>query len=71
MPLAFPAFRNGKQVIATGILCTIFIEILQFIHGGRVVDIDDVLMNGLGTELGFRIYQIGLYFDPYAKSEKV
>ena len=53
MPLAFPVFRNGKRIIAAGILCSIFIEILQFMHGGRVVDIDDVLMNGLGTGLGF------------------
>lgn len=61
MPLAFPVFRNGKRIIAAGILCSIFIEILQFMHGGRVVDIDDVLMNGLGTGLGFCIYQIGLF----------
>ena len=53
MPLAFPAFRNGKRVIAAGLLFSILIESLQFMHGGRVVDIDDVLMNGLGTGLGF------------------
>ena len=60
MPLAFPAFRNGKRVIAAGLLFSILIESLQFMHGCRVVDID-VLMNGLGTGLGFCIYQIGLF----------
>ena len=62
-----PDFRNrGKsffrwkkmwKTVAAGISFSLFIEIIQLITSRGCFDFDDVLLNGLGTVLGFGTFQ--------------
>ncbi len=46
------------RVIVSGGFLSILIEIFQYITALGVCDIDDVILNTLGTALGFGIYKI-------------
>ena len=72
-PLAFALLyfkwvKNSKQAIFYSFLCTILIEIIQFLHNilssafsigmGRSTDIDDILLNTLGAVIGVGCYKL-------------
>ena len=40
------------------------IESLQFASGGRVADVDDVLLNALGACLGYAVFRIWRRYRP-------
>ena len=68
LPYIWKNFRNPIKVALTGLIFSLFIESAQF-PTNRLVDIDDLLMNTLGTILGFFIWKmIGNYF--FNKKEK-
>ena len=55
-----PSITGWKKMwktVATGIGFSLFIEIIQLITSRGCFDFDDVLLNGLGTVIGFGIFQ--------------
>lgn len=52
LPLLWKRFESCYQTIAAGALFSFFIEMLQCFNA-RVTDIDDLIMNTIGTVLGF------------------
>jgi len=53
LPLKFPKLRSMKTVIWAGLSLSIMIECIQLMMPQRCADIDDVILNTLGTYLGF------------------
>lgn len=43
------------SVVLVGILSSTFIEIIQLLLPNRAFDIDDIILNNLGTLIGFLI----------------
>lgn len=63
MPFGFlvPLFSKKKkwwQILLFGILLSVLIEVIQHLLRIGIADIDDVILNGFGTILGFGIYKI-------------
>jgi glycopeptide antibiotics resistance protein len=63
LPYGFliPLIKNKiscKNVILTGALLSVFIEIFQYVSALGQCDIDDVILNTLGVALGFVLYKI-------------
>lgn len=63
MPVGFlvPAVTGWKKMwktVVAGISFSIFIEIIQLITSRGCFDFDDVLLNGLGTVIGFGLYSV-------------
>lgn len=52
LPFIWKEFRKAGKVIVTGFLCSFLIEFCQLFNN-RVTDIDDLIMNTLGTLAGF------------------
>lgn len=50
-------FSTVRRIVTFGILLSISIECLQFFVG-RTVDVDDVMLNTLGTTIGAGMYQL-------------
>lgn len=63
-PMLLDMYMRLKNTLLLGLLVSLSIECLQFVElllgigMGRVVDIDDVICNVLGTVLGFLIYKM-------------
>ncbi|WP_236690290.1 VanZ family protein [Guptibacillus hwajinpoensis] len=63
-PMLLDMYKRLKNTLLLGLLASLSIECLQFVElllgigMGRVVDIDDVICNVLGTVLGFLIYKM-------------
>ncbi|TKD69384.1 VanZ family protein [Pseudalkalibacillus hwajinpoensis] len=63
-PMLLDMYKRLKNTLLLGLLVSLSIECLQFVElllgigMGRVVDIDDVICNVLGTVLGFLIYKL-------------
>lgn len=56
-----PSITGWKKMwktVAAGIGFSLFIEIIQPITSRGCFDFDDVLLNGLGTVIGFGIFQV-------------
>jgi len=74
MPLGFlvPVIREYckrfKNILMIGLIVSLGIETLQFVENllrislGRIIDIDDVICNVLGTILGYLIYRLLILF---------
>lgn len=56
LPLLWSKFRGTKTMIATAIVVSTCVEIMQ-LFVGRTCDIDDVILNSLGILLGFAVYK--------------
>ena len=54
LPYIWKNFRNPFKVAFTGFLLSVFIEFAQ-VPTNRLVDVDDVMMNTLGTMLGYLV----------------
>ena len=55
-----PAVTGWKKMwktVVVGISFSLFIEIIQLITSRGCFDFDDVLLNGMGTVIGFGIFQ--------------
>ncbi len=46
------------EILIIGIVISVTIEVLQWLGAQRVADVDDVLLNTLGTILGYLWYAI-------------
>jgi glycopeptide antibiotics resistance protein len=63
LPILFPVIKKGK-VILTGFLVSLTIELVQAIAGAvmgynyRSFDVDDLIMNTLGTLIGLLIFNL-------------
>lgn len=57
LPILWEDFESFKKTVETGFLFSVFIEITQ-IFNFRATDIDDLMMNTLGTVIGFVIYYL-------------
>lgn len=67
VPIIFKKFRNIKPIVLLCLFVSILIEVLQylsmFLGNIRSVDIDDVILNTLGSIIGFYIFN---YFQKLA-----
>ena len=62
LPYIWKNFRNPFKVAFTGFLLSVFIEFAQ-VPTNRLVDVDDVMMNTLGTMLGYLVWKtVGKHF---------
>ncbi len=59
LPLFWRYFRKAKRTVLCGFLMSLSIELIQLTAGG-VTSTDDVLLNTLGTALGFVIASLFL-----------
>ena len=57
LPLIWKNFRNAKKVVLMGFLMSLAIEICQLFNI-RTTDIDDLLMNTLGTLVGYCCWKV-------------
>lgn len=55
VPLAWEKYRGLKQTVMIGFAFSLFVEVVQLFNY-RISDIDDLIMNGLGTGLGYGFY---------------
>lgn len=60
LPSAAPRFRRVMRTVGLGLLLSAAIELAQLLATARVLDIDDVLLNGLGTLLGYLLFSFKL-----------
>jgi Glycopeptide antibiotics resistance protein len=56
VPTLFKKTRSMKKVISTGFLISLSIEITQLLTGLRICDIDDLILNTIGTMMGYIFY---------------
>ncbi|WP_176545025.1 VanZ family protein [Bacillus sp. AFS041924] len=49
------SIMKSKKVISIGLFLSVSIEVFQFMMSFRVSDIDDVILNTLGTYIGYKI----------------
>lgn len=71
MPITFlasfiwPRLRGWKQAVLLGLCLSVLIELLQFLISAilrctyRTTDIDDVLLNALGSVAGYAVFLVG------------
>lgn len=58
LPIVFKRVSNIKNIMLYGILFSLFIEILQLTTRLGSFDIDDIILNTIGTVLGFYIMKV-------------
>jgi glycopeptide antibiotics resistance protein len=56
LPTLWEKYRNLKLTFCYGLLLTVFIEISQLFTTARTTDIDDIIMNSIGTICGWIIF---------------
>ena len=54
LPLLWSRFRSRKRIILAGFLFSLAIELSQLLNY-RITDVDDLIMNSLGTWLGYEL----------------
>ncbi|OON98411.1 MAG: hypothetical protein ATN35_05205 [Epulopiscium sp. Nele67-Bin004] len=57
LPIHGGKFENFWTTVKCGFYTSLSIEILQFIYNTGISDIDDLIINTLGTIVGFGMYQ--------------
>lgn len=55
LPLSSRRPIRGREVVATGFALSVTIEVLQYLSGRRVADVDDVILNTAGALLGYAL----------------
>ena len=58
LPIVYRQLDSFWKVIAAGALISLCIEILQLPFAARFSDVDDLILNTLGTAVGYGIYAI-------------
>ncbi len=56
LPAISDFFKDVKRTVAAGFAFSLFIELMQYITGRGLCELDDVFHNTLGTIAGFLIY---------------
>ena len=57
LPLLWPRYRRVSRIACTGAMVSLMIELLQM-FSCRVTDVDDLIMNTLGTLVGFLLAKL-------------
>lgn len=68
-PFAFHIFGNLIVCIVTGCICSIEVEFIQFETERGYCQLDDIVMNTLGTVIGWVIYKIASLWIRRDKTE--
>ncbi|WP_091022935.1 VanZ family protein [Bacillus sp. UNCCL81] len=55
------SIKKSKKIILIGLFLSISIEVVQFMMSFRTSDIDDVILNTIGTYIGYKISMINLF----------
>jgi glycopeptide antibiotics resistance protein len=58
LPVLLGARSTPMVVALTGMVLSLSIESAQYLSGRRVADLDDVILNTLGTLLGFAVWSL-------------
>jgi len=58
LPLLIKRFRNTLAILLAGFFLSVFYECFQLVTGIGVFDVDDMLLNTLGTAIGVIIFWI-------------
>lgn len=58
LPMVWNMAKNVKVCVLTGFLLSLFIETMQLILCCGVVQTEDLIMNTMGTYIGYRLYRI-------------
>ncbi|WPC43177.1 VanZ family protein [Clostridium sp. JS66] len=66
LPLIWEQFKSARKVVYTGLLFSLAIELSQLLNI-RFTDIDDLMMNTIGTFLGWVLFYL---FDKLFKNKK-
>lgn len=68
LPLLFPRFQKLRRCVLYGFLFSLAVEIMQ-LFSFRATDIDDLMMNTLGTAAGYGIFSLlRKLYPPAAKA---
>ena len=57
-PLLFLRLRRWFRMAGIGLLVSLVIEILQLVSGAGVFDVDDLILNTVGTILGYAVFAL-------------
>lgn len=64
--LLLPALLRGRfplpKTVAAGFLFSLFIELIQYFFAARIFDIDDLLLNTIGTGTGALVVGVTRFF---------
>jgi len=60
LPLKFKRINKFGKAVFVGFIFSVFIELTQLLMPYRQTDIDDIILNTLGTGLGYGIYKLWL-----------
>ncbi|MBY6038358.1 VanZ family protein [Fictibacillus nanhaiensis] len=58
LPSAFQRFSSWRFIFIAGFGTSFVIEVLQNEYAQRIFDIDDILLNGIGSMIGLICYKI-------------
>ena len=58
LPIVFQNVRSGCPVVGLGLLLSLTIEMIQYFTRRGVAELDDVILNTLGTALGYLVYRV-------------
>ena len=58
LPILMRSCGTFAKILSSGFLLSLTIEFLQFVFGTGISELDDVILNTLGTMLGFVVYRI-------------
>lgn len=70
LPLANPCWKKALLLCLTGCVLSFTIEVCQWIFGSGISDIDDILLNTLGTLAGYLLFQAGRWLWHHRTSTK-
>ncbi|MCR4588150.1 MAG: VanZ family protein [Lachnospiraceae bacterium] len=60
LPMIWENLRKFDWILVLGALISLFLEVVQLITGFGRFDIDDIILNCLGTVVGYAIYELGI-----------
>lgn len=58
LPLLRQDGTGLRHVIVAGVALSAAIELAQYVSGRRVADVDDVLLNAVGTVIGYALWSV-------------
>ncbi|MDG0060834.1 MULTISPECIES: VanZ family protein [Priestia] len=67
LPMRFKKIDNLSKSLLVGMLLSVSIEIAQLFMPNRWTDIDDVLLNTLGTGVGYSLFKVLNKIEIYMK----
>lgn len=67
--MLFSVNHSKRKAFYKVLVCTILIEILQYLFAIGATDIDDVILNGLGGAMGIAIYTV--FFKVFKEKDRV